>query len=242
MLSTLVRGARELGVELDARQLATFERYYRLLEATGSRSSVTAVRGYEAVQQRHFLESLALLPPLREAGLLAPGARERVLDLGAGAGLPGLPLKIAAPQLELTLLEATARKADFLRETVRDLALDGVEVLVGRAEDAARQAGRRESYDLVVARAVAALPALLELALPFLRVGGVLAAPKGSRAPQEVRRSERALDILGGELLSAAALAVPGAEHRLWLILVRKVAPTPAIYPRRPGIPAKRPL
>jgi 16S rRNA (guanine527-N7)-methyltransferase len=125
---------------------------------------------------------------------------------------------------------------------VRDLALDGVEVLVGRAEDAARQAGRRESYDLVVARAVAALPALLELALPFLRVGGVLAAPKGSRAPQEVRRSERALDILGGELLSAAALAVPGAEHRPWLILVRKVAPTPDIYPRRPGIPAKRPL
>ena len=242
MLSTLVRGARELGVELDARQLATFERYYRLLEATGSRSSVTAVRGYEAVQQRHFLESLALLPPLREAGLLAPGRRERALDLGAGAGLPGLPLKIAAPQLELTLLEATARKADFLREAVHHLALDGVEVLVARAEDAARQATVRESYDLVVARAVAPLPVLLELALPFLRVGGALAAPKGSRAPQEVRRSERALDILGGELLSAAALAVPGAEHRPWLILVRKVAPTPEMYPRRPGIPAKRPL
>ena len=242
MLSTLVHGARELGVELDASQLALFERYYRLLEAAGSRSSVTAVRGYEAVQQRHFLEPLALLPPLREAGLLTPGARERALDLGAGAGLPGLPLKIAAPQLELTLLEATARKADFLREAVRDLALDAVEVLVGRAEDAARQAGRRESYDLVVARAVAPLPVLLELALPFLRVGGVLAAPKGSRAPQEVRRSERALGLLGGELLSATALAVPGAEHRPWLILVRKVAPTPEMYPRRPGIPAKRPL
>jgi 16S rRNA (guanine527-N7)-methyltransferase len=242
MLSTLVRGARKLGVELDAGQLATFERYYRLLEAAGSRSSITAVSGYEAVQQRHFLESLALLSPLREAGLLAPGRPVRALDLGAGAGLPGLPLKIAAPQLELTLLEATARKADFLRETVRELALDAVEVLVARAEDAARQAGRRESYDLVVARAVAALPALLELALPFLHVGGVLAAPKGSRAPQEVRQSERALGLLGGELLSATALAIPGAEHRPWLILVRKVAPTADLYPRRPGIPAKRPL
>jgi 16S rRNA (guanine527-N7)-methyltransferase len=242
MLSTLIRGARELGVELDAGQLATFEGYYRLLKAASSRLSLTTVTGYEAVQQRHFLESLALLPPLREAGLLAPGCRERALDLGTGAGLPGLPLKIAVPQLELTLLEATARKADFLRETVRELALDGVEVLVARAEDAARQAGRRQSFDLVAARAVAPLPVLLELALPFLRVGGVLAAPKGSRAPQEAAQSEKALRLLGGELLSATTLAVPGAEPQPWLILVRKVAPTPDIYPRRPGMPAKRPL
>lgn len=242
MLSTLVRGGRELGIDLDARQRATFERYYRLLEAAGSRSSITAVTGSEAVQQRHFLESLALLPPLREAGLVTPDRPVRTLDLGAGAGLPGLPLKIAAPQLELTLLEATARKADFLRETVRELALDGVQVVVARAEDAARQAGLRESYDLVVARAVAALPTLLELALPFLRVSGILAAPKGSRAPQEVRRSARALGLLGGELLSATTLAVPGAQHPPWLVLVRKTASTPDIYPRRSGIPAKRPL
>ena len=242
MLSTLVHGARELGIELDAGRLDAFERYYRLLEAAGSRSSITAVTSSEAVQQRHFLESLALLPPLREAGLLAPGRPVRALDLGAGAGLPGLPLKIAVPELALTLLEATGRKAAFLRETVRELALDGVDIVVARAEDAARQAGRRQSYDLVLARAVAALPVLLELALPFLRVGGVLAVPKGSRALLEVSRSERALGLLGGELLSATTLAVPGAERRPWLVLVRKVAPTPDIYPRRPGIPAKRPL
>jgi len=242
MLSILVRGARQLGVELDAHQLDLFERYYRLLKSASSRISLTAVTGYEGVQQRHFLESLALLPALRQVDMLAPGRQERVLDLGAGAGLPGLPLKIAAPDLGLTLLEATARKAAFLREVVSELALEQVEVLAGRAEEVAKQADRRQAYELVVARAVASLPTLLELALPFLRIGGVLAAPKGSGAPQEVTRSERALGLLGGELLSVVPLTVPGASHRPWLVLVRKVALTPEAYPRRPGIPAKRPL
>jgi 16S rRNA (guanine527-N7)-methyltransferase len=242
MLSTLVRGAQQLGVELDAHQLDLFERYYRLLKSATSRISLTAVTGYEAMQQRHFLESLALLPALRQVDLLAARRQERVLDLGAGAGLPGLPLKIAAPDLSLTLLEATARKAAFLREVVSELALEQVEVLTGRAEEVARQADRRQTYELVVARAVAPLPTLLELALPFLRIGGVLAAPKGSRAPQEVSRSERALGLLGGKLLSVASLTIPGASHRPWLVLVRKVALTPEVYPRRPGIPAKRPL
>ena len=242
MLSTLVRGARQLGVELDAYQLDLFEHYYRLLKSTSSRINLTSVTGCEAVQQRHFLESLALLPALRQVDLLALGRQERVLDLGAGAGLPGLPLKIAAPDLSLTLLEATTRKAAFLREVVSELALEQVEVVPGRAEEVARQADRRQAYELVVARAVAPLPTLLELALPFLRIGGVLAAPKGSGAPQEVALSERALGLLGGKLLSAAPLAVPGARHQPWLVLVRKVAPTPEVYPRRPGIPAKRPL
>ena len=242
MLSILVRGARQLGVELDARQLDLFERYYRLLKSASARISLTSVTGYEAVQQRHFLESLALLLALRQFDLLAPGRQERVLDLGAGAGLPGLPLKIAAPDLSLTLLEATARKAAFLREVVSELALEQVEVLSGRAEEVARQADQRQAYGLVVARAVAPLPTLLELALPFLRIGGVLAAPKGGGAPREVARSQRALGLLGGTLLSVAPLSVPGARRRPWLVLVRKVAPTPEVYPRRPGIPAKRPL
>jgi 16S rRNA (guanine527-N7)-methyltransferase len=242
MLSLLVRGARELGVQLDAEQLDLFEHYYRLLEAASLRISLTAVSGCEAVQQRHFLESLALVPALREIDLLLLGQRQRVLDLGAGAGLPGLPLKIAVPELRLTLLEATARKAAFLREAVSELALEGVEVLADRAEDVARQADQRGAYDLVVARAVAPLPTLLELALPFLRIGGVLATPKGSGAPQEVARSKRALGLLGGRLLSVEPLAVPGAAHQPRLVLVRKAAPTPETYPRRPGIPSKRPL
>jgi len=241
MLSILARGARQLGVELDQHKLDLFDRYYRLLKSGSSRLSLTTVTGYEAVQQRHFLESLALLPALRETGFAADRS-QRVLDLGAGAGLPGLPLKIAAPELSLTLLEATARKAAFLRRTVDELALAQVEVLTGRAEDVACQPDRREAYDLVVARAVAPLPSLLELALPFLRIGGLLASPKGSGAPQEVARSARALSVLGGKLLSMTRLAVPGASHQPWLVVVRKVAPTPETYPRRAGVPAKRPL
>ena len=242
MLSVLIHGASQLGVELNNHQLDAFEHYYRLLRAASSRLSLTTVTSYEGVQQRHFLESLALLRPLREIGSLAPGARERVLDLGAGAGLPGLPLKIAAPELSLTLLEATSRKAAFLREVVAELAMEQVEVLTGRAEDVARQPGRRAAYDLVVARAVASLPALLELALPFLRIGGVLATPKGSGAQREAVRAERALGVLGGWLVSLAPLSVPGAGHQPWLVLVRKVAATPETYPRRAGLPAKRSL
>ena len=242
MLSVLTRGASQLGVELDDHQLDAFERYYRLLKVASSRFNLTAVVGYEAVQQRHFLESLALLPPLREIGLLAPGKAERVLDLGAGAGLPGLPLKIAAPELDLTLLEATARKAAFLREVAAELAMERVEVLAGRAEDVARQPDRRAAYDLVLARAVASLPTLVELALPFLHIGGVLATPKGSGARQEAARSERVLGLVGGRLLSITTLPVPEAEHQPRLVLVRKVASTPDTYPRRAGIPAKRPL
>lgn len=242
MLTTLARGAAELGLSLTPRQLGLFERYYLLLSSGGRRAGVTAVTGYEQVQQRHFLESLALAAALLEEGLLDGSSALSVLDLGAGGGFPGLPIKVLLPNLSLTLLEASRRKSDFLREVIESLELEGVEVITSRAEGLGRQEGYRERFDLVVARAVAPLPALLELALPFLRIGGVLAAPKGSGARQEVTRAERALGLLGGELLSVTPLAVPGAQRRPWLVLVRKVAPTPEAYPRRPGIPAKRPL
>jgi 16S rRNA (guanine527-N7)-methyltransferase len=163
-----------------------------------------------------------------------------VIDVGSGGGFPGLPMKIARPELEVTLLEATAKKARFLEEMVAELALEGARVVHGRAEEVAHDPAHREGYRLAVARAVAPLRVLAEYALPFVAVGGVLAAPKGSAAPREIREAGAAIDTLGGEIETVQPLDVPGPPQTL--IIVRKRRETPAKYPRRPGMPAKRPL
>lgn len=234
----LARIAEARGLTLDGRQLGQFEEYYRLLVAANERVNLTSVTAYEDVQRRHFGESLAVAEALYRTGVLRPGQAARTIDIGAGAGFPGLPIKIAHPALRLTLLESAAKKAAFLKEVVERLALEDVAVLAGRAESAAHEAPHREAYDLALARAVASLPVLLELALPFLRLGGFLAAPKGSRAAQEIAAATAALQTCGGRILVAERLP----DSSLTLVLVEKVARTPSTYPRRPGIPAKRPL
>ena len=237
-MDLLAHIAEARGLTLDGRQLGQFEEYYCLLVAANQRVNLTSLTGREEVQRRHFGESLAVAAALYRAGVLQPGQPARTIDLGAGAGFPGLPIKIAHPTLRLTLLESASKKTSFLKEVVERLALADVAVVTGRAESAARESDHREAYDLALARAVASLPVLVELALPFLRLGGVLAAPKGSRAAQEVAAAAPALRACGGRLLSAKRLP----DSPLTLVLVEKVAPTPSTYPRRPGIPAKRPL
>ena len=192
----------------------------------------------EAIERRHFAESLALLRALEERDLLLSPA----LDVGSGAGLPGLPIKIARPDLRLTLLEANEKKAAFMERVIAELSLEGASVLSARAEEAGRLPEHRASYALVLARAVAPLRVLAELALPFLAIGGVLAAPKGSAAPREVREAQAALEALGGAVEETARLKAPSGGRPLTLLLVRKTGETPGRYPRRPGIPRKRPL
>jgi 16S rRNA (guanine527-N7)-methyltransferase len=191
----------------------------------------------EDLYGRHFPEALAALSAIQQREIMP----SPMIDIGSGGGLPGIVVKIARPDIGATLLEATRKKADFLDEAVRNLELDGATVVAERAENAGRDELHRAAYRLVIARAVAPLPALLELALPFLSAGGMLVAMKGSEAKAEVAASARALKELGGEVedvvIPAAALPNPFA-----LVFVRKVADTPANYPRRPGIPAKRPL
>jgi 16S rRNA (guanine527-N7)-methyltransferase len=239
-MEVLARTAQGLGLPLNSQQLQQFEQYYHQLIAGNRRASLTSITDYEEVQRRHFGESLAIGAALYRAGVLSPHQRARVLDLGAGAGFPGLPIRIVHPVLRLTILEATRKKTAFLQELLGRLALEDVTVITGRAETVAHEPTHRESYDLVLARAVAPLAVLVELALPFLRVGGFLAAPKGSRAPQEMADAGRALAACGGRVVSADPL--PSPTQPLRLVLVEKMAPTPAAYPRRPGIPTKRPL
>jgi 16S rRNA (guanine527-N7)-methyltransferase len=238
-LSNLRGDARAHGVALDRQQIEAFERYAALLAEWSTRTNLVADATPSVVERRHFLESLAFGAALRERELLRP--ESSVLDLGAGAGFPGVPMKLAWPGLRLALLEATGKKAEFLAALVEALALEGVRVLTGRAEDLAHDAGLRASFDLVTARAVAPLPALLELAIPFARVGGRLATVKGSRAAGELATSRHALQVLGARTaMFSLGLRVPGpAQH---IIVAVKLRETPAEYPRRAGMPAKSPL
>lgn len=200
--------------------------------------NVTAVRDPLAIEQRHIGESLAFLRALESAGRLPAGAR--VIDVGSGGGLPGIPLAIARPDLSVTLLEATGKKAAFLEQAAQHLELGNVCVLAARAEEAAHRPEQREHYDLATARAVAPLATLVELTLPFVRVGGALAALKGSRAEDEIAVSAVAVQRCGGGPVEVHALAIESVALRL--LIVPKIAPTPDELPRRSGIPAKRPL
>lgn len=237
-METFARDAKRLRFELDRVQLRAFQTYLGELEAARPRLRLTSLTDREAVQRRHFLEPLALLGALEERGPLP----DPVIDIGSGAGFPGLPIKIVRPALRLTLVEAQGKRATFLEQVVRALGLDGITIVNARAEDAARDPAHREAYGLVLARAVAPLPTLVELALPFLRVGGLLAAPKGSGAQREVRDGAAALAALGGTVEATRALEVPNTQVPPTLVLVRKTSPTPARFPRRAGIPSKRPL
>jgi len=234
----LADGAKRLRFGLRPGQLELFRTYLDELKAARPRLRLTALTDPEAVQRRHFLEPLALLAALEEIDALGKTA----IDIGSGAGFPGLPIKIVRPALRLTLLEANAKRADFLERLVQRLSLERVTVVNDRAEEVAHNPEHREAYELVLARAVAPLPTLVELTLPFLRLGGVLAAPKGSGAPREVREAAAALRACGGHVESIHRLQIPGAETSPTLVIVRKTSDTPQRFPRRTGIPAKRPL
>ncbi len=237
MLEPLIRDAAMRGVNLSEAQIEQFERYLALLTEWSERANLVGDVNPEVVQRRHFAESVLLGAALRERQALR--GREDVLDVGAGAGFPGVPMKIVWPALRLTLLEATAKKTAFLSELVSRLGLEDIAVITGRAEELAHDAALRERFDLVVARAVTTLPALLELTLPFARVGGRVVTPKGSRAAAETATSRHALQVLGGEAHSMP-LNIPGPPQTLVVIVKRR--PTPPEYPRRSGVPVKSPL
>ncbi len=238
MMELLEEGAERWGLDLTSDMVAAFQTYYEELIAWNERANLTAITDYQEVQIKHFLDSLSCLLVL--AG--SPIDRWRHLDIGAGAGFPGLPLKIARPQMELALLEAKKKRVQFLEHLVEKLRLPGVAVIRGRAEELGQKQGHREGYDLVLARAVATLPVLLEYALPLCRIGGIFLAQKGPDIGEELETSQVALKVLGGQMREVKGLELPHAMGRRNLVVVEKMAPTPEKYPRRPGVPAKRPL
>jgi 16S rRNA (guanine527-N7)-methyltransferase len=236
-MEILEASAEEWGFVLTSTQVQAFEVYYQQLVEWNKRANLTNVIEYEEVQVKHFLDSLSCLQVLID---LAPATR--CIDIGAGAGFPGLPLRIASAPMRLTLLEATRKKVLFLEHMVKELGLLDVQVIQGRAEELGRQAGHREVYDVALARAVAELSVLLEYALPLLKVEGIFVAQKGGEIEGEVEAAAAAMNLLGGRLKEVREVRLPGLDDARHLVVVEKVARTPDKYPRRPGMPGKRPL
>jgi 16S rRNA (guanine527-N7)-methyltransferase len=229
-----------LGVELASAALEQLDMLARELIAWNQRFNLTAITDPEGIALRHFADSLSVLPLLPAAPDNTPDIR--IIDVGSGAGFPGLPLALARPTLRLTLLEATGKKAGFLRHMAGLLGLANVTVVNARAEEAGNRPDHREAYDVALARAVAPLPVLLELTLPFVRVGGRVIAWKKADIGDEINSSVRAVRTLGGQLGERRTLRLTGDEADRMLLVIEKVRPTPAGYPRRPGVPARTPL
>ncbi len=246
-MKSLSEAARNMGFALALAHQRMFQTYYEELIAWNQRFNLTAVTDYEHVQIRHFLDSLSCLLAVGSSkggrwwpGVPAPGLR--VIDVGSGAGFPGLPLKILYPRLDLTLLEATGKKAEFLKHMVTHLEMSKVAVIHGRAEELGQDEAHRESYDLVLARAVADLPVLVEYLLPLCRLGGRCIAQKGNSAHEELTMAQYAISLLGGEVHYVVPVELPGLAETRYLVVINKVACTPQKYPRRSGMPGKHPL
>ena len=236
-MEILAAGAGELGLALSPRQLGQFQTYYSELAEWNRRINLTAITGCGEVQVRHFLDSLTALLALPKP----PRAGLRLADVGSGGGFPGLPLKLALPEIHLTLIESTGKKARFLERVVDLLGLGGVEVVAERAETAARRGELRESFDATASRGVARLSTLLEYTLPFCRLGGrVVLLRRG--VEEELAGAARALETLGGSLAGVYPVRVSGLADGRVIVAVDKKRSTPEHYPRRPGAPAKRPL
>lgn len=234
-MNYLEESAGKLELSLTAKQFEQFARYQALLLEWNKRVNLTGAKSPREVQIRHFADSLTCA--------LAAGDLngQSLIDIGSGAGFPGIPLKILFPQLKLVLLESIEKKGVFLNEVIMDLGLDDVSVVIERAEMAAHDVVHRRQYDWAVARAVAHLSPLLEYLLPFCRIGGHALAQKGARASEELHESKEALQILGGEVSDVFSVDSDRDAHAQ-LIVVEKVRETPDKYPRRAGIPVKRPL
>lgn len=228
--------AEKLNLKLSQQQAAAFSLYEKELLEWNEKFNLTAIRDAEGVRVKHFLDSLTCIQELKS---IVPN---RLIDVGTGAGFPGLALKILFPSMRLTLVESVGKKAGFCKHMAELLKLENVEVLSLRAEEVGQLSAHREKYDWAVARAVANLPILLEYLLPLVRVGGAILAQKGETAHAEAQAAEKASHLLGGRLKHITPLTLPGVVEERFLVVYDKVAATPPQYPRRVGIPSKNPL
>jgi 16S rRNA (guanine527-N7)-methyltransferase len=236
-MDELIQDARTLfNVHLTARQVMALINYERELIEWNQKFNLTAIRDVESIRTKHFLDSYSCVlawkgtPPLR------------LVDVGTGAGFPGIPLKIVYPIMHVTLVESVGKKAMFCQHIVSKLGLEDVEVIQARAEALGQDPKHRETYDYAVARAVANLNILSEYLLPLVKVGGTMLAQKGESGPAEAQSAEKAMKLLGGKLKQIIPVELPGVPDDRYLVLVDKVAATPPKYPRKAGIPMKTPL
>ena len=232
----LAARADEAGIPLTAEQIGQFSVYHEMLLDWNTRMNLTALTAPEDVAVKHIIDSLTAYDAAR-----FDGART-LIDVGTGAGLPGIPLAVYAPHLTVTLLDSLNKRVRFLTEVTAAMGLQNVRCIHARAEEAARTAEHRAAYDIVVSRAVARLPVLLEYTLPFVRVGGTLLALKGRAYAEEQKEARRAAEVLGGGRITARPVHLPGLDDVRAILMVTKERQTPAAYPRGGGAPTRRPI
>jgi len=236
-MEKLVQEARQLfGIHLTGRQVVALMTFERELLSWNEKFNLTAIRDVEGIRTKHFLDSFSCVLAWKE------NPPRRLIDIGTGAGFPGIPLKILYPSMRLTLVESVGKKANFCRHMVEALKLEATEVVTARGEDVGQMPAHREAYDWAVARAVANLPVLAEYLLPLVQMGGAMLAQKGQSGPAEIHKAEKALEILGGRTRQLLPVTLPGVADERFLVVVDKVAATPPQYPRKPGEPSKKPL
>ena len=236
-MDSLIQDAKTLfNVHLTARQVMALINYEKELMEWNQKFNLTAIRDVESIRTKHFLDSYSCVLAWKA------NPPHRLVDVGTGAGFPGIPLKIIYPTMHVTLVESVGKKAMFCQHIVQKLGLEGVEVIQSRAEDLGQKPEHRESYDWAVARAVANLNILSEYLLPLVKLGGTMLAQKGETGPAEAQSAEKAMKILGGKLKQLIPVNLPGVADDRYLVLVEKVAATPPKYPRKAGIPMKTPL
>ena len=237
-LTKFKHGLEELNITLTDEQIEQFLQYYEMLVEKNKVMNLTGITEYEEVIQKHFLDSLSLIRVIPDIA----SQKLTVIDLGTGAGFPGIPLKIAFPELEITLMDSLNKRILFLQEVIDALGLKKVSAVHGRAEEMASNATHRQQYDLCVSRAVSNLAVLTEYCLPFVKKGGLFVSYKSADSDAEIQEGKKAISILGGKLTSVDKFQLPDSGLRRALVCIKKVKDTPKKYPRKAGTPAKLPL
>lgn len=236
MSNVLTKKVKNLSIVLNDKQIQQFEQYYNILVEWNKVMNLTAITEYEEVVEKHFLDSLTIVDAINMEKI------ETLIDVGTGAGFPGIPLKIAFPHLKVTLLDSLNKRIKFLNEVIDLLELDDIKTIHGRAEDYAKQAEYREQYDICVSRAVANLATLSEYCLPYVKVDGLFVPYKSGEIDEELKSSEKAVSILGGKVEEVVKFQLPGTDIGRSFVKIHKIKETKKKYPRKAGMPTKEPL
>ena len=235
-LTLLENAVKEFKITLSEEQKAQFIQYYELLIEWNKVMNLTGITEFDEVLQKHFADSLSVVRALDMSKI------ESCIDVGTGAGFPGIPLKIAFPHLKVTLLDSLNKRLKFLNEVIEKLGLEGIETVHGRAEDGAKKPELREAFDLSVTRAVARVSVISEYCLPYVKTGGYFAAYKSGKAAEELEEGKKAIAVLGGKVEKTEEFLLPDSDMERTILLIKKVKNTPKKYPRKAGTPAKEPI
>ena len=235
----LIDGAQKMGINLHKEQVKKFSQYLELLIQWNQKINLTALKIPQEIIIKHFLDSISCIKVINK---YVEKERISVIDVGAGAGFPGLPIKIVSPSIKLSLLEARKKKTMFLEKATAEMNFQQVKILNGRAETFGKGADHREKYDIAISRAVARLNVLSEYCLPLVKPGGLFIAQKGRSYKAETDKSLKAVQTLGGELIGVESVQIPFLNQERYLLVIKKIKHTPSKYPRKEGLPQKRPL